>query len=428
MRVGGYCMYYLRLFLIVPALSLFIRAAIAAAQGDIMTLTLDKALNRGMEQSGKIGMARADAERQKGLDMQNSWLPNPYIDINYKEIPRWKSFSYAGEEEISVSQVIPFPSKMVTRRTMFSKLNDAANRKIETTRIDTRAEIKAAYYVALFRQSALRLAEQNLSLSREFQEKAGLKYRVGESSYLEAVQSNVEATNARQQHIDAQMLFETALADLKRVLYIDQNIGIMLLDSLVFESVSIQKDILFSEQFQQHNPELLDAHLRAEAAGHAVSLARQEFIPDIELKGLKQRVGDVSNLYGFSVGFSLPVWFFTNEKGRIQEAKAVKKEMDLAREEVKRTIARRIHQAFAETERDKARVYNYMRELLPMAEESFLIARHSYLEGEIGYIEYLEAQRTYIKSRSEHLRALLDYNLAVSELERAAGIKLTDNQ
>ncbi len=66
----------------------------------------------------------------------------------------------------------------------------------------------------------------------------------------------------------------------------------------------------------------------------------------------------------------------------------------------------------------------YIQTLLAQAEEVYRIALRSYEEGEVGYLQLLEAQQTLIAVRRGYIDALASYQAALAELERATGINL----
>jgi cobalt-zinc-cadmium efflux system outer membrane protein len=59
--------------------------------------------------------------------------------------------------------------------------------------------------------------------------------------------------------------------------------------------------------------------------------------------------------------------------------------------------------------------------LLEEAEASMEIAETSYRQGEISFMDYLDARRTYHSIQIQHLQALYDWNVERATLDRAAG-------
>ena len=59
--------------------------------------------------------------------------------------------------------------------------------------------------------------------------------------------------------------------------------------------------------------------------------------------------------------------------------------------------------------------------LLPGAQSAFDAAAKGYQLGKFGFLDVLDAQRTLFQMRTQHLRALADYQRGASEIERLVG-------
>jgi cobalt-zinc-cadmium efflux system outer membrane protein len=59
--------------------------------------------------------------------------------------------------------------------------------------------------------------------------------------------------------------------------------------------------------------------------------------------------------------------------------------------------------------------------MVAKAETALHVAEKSYQAGAISLLEFLEAQRTYLDSKTQYLRALYDFRQAVVDVTYAAG-------
>ena len=59
--------------------------------------------------------------------------------------------------------------------------------------------------------------------------------------------------------------------------------------------------------------------------------------------------------------------------------------------------------------------------MLDRAENSLRVAEKSYKAGAISLLELLEAQRTYLDTRAQYLRALYDFRQATIDVNHAVG-------
>ena len=63
-------------------------------------------------------------------------------------------------------------------------------------------------------------------------------------------------------------------------------------------------------------------------------------------------------------------------------------------------------------------------EVLPAARISFKAAREGYEQGKIGYLDVLDAQRTFFETRARHIEVLASYHRSVAVLESLIGTPL----
>ncbi len=62
--------------------------------------------------------------------------------------------------------------------------------------------------------------------------------------------------------------------------------------------------------------------------------------------------------------------------------------------------------------------------MLARAETALRVAEKSYQAGAISLLELLEAQRTYLDTRAQYLRALHDYRQAAVDVTHAVGTEV----
>src|SRR5205807_508677 len=93
---------------------------------------------------------------------------------------------------------------------------------------------------------------------------------------------------------------------------------------------------------------------------------------------------------------------------------------DAARLEI--VVRREVAEATRQLERAKAMLAIFERGgMLERAERSLEVAEKSYKAGAISLLELLEAQRTFLETRGQYLRAQYDHRQSRVDLRRAVG-------
>jgi len=118
------------------------------------------------------------------------------------------------------------------------------------------------------------------------------------------------------------------------------------------------------------------------------------------------------------------VWFLFDQRGKIQEATAHNFSSLWERRNKTEELRTEMKNSILKVQSAKNQVFLYTKEILEEASEVYRMASKSYEEGEIGYLELIEAQQTHIKAKSGHIDALFNYNKALIELERVRGKEL----
>lgn len=87
------------------------------------------------------------------------------------------------------------------------------------------------------------------------------------------------------------------------------------------------------------------------------------------------------------------------------------------------TILAELAAARRAVELNQKQVESLRAEFLSLADESQSVSLAAYREGAVDLLALLDAQRVRSQAQEFYFQALYDYQLAVHELERAAGIE-----
>ncbi len=156
------------------------------------------------------------------------------------------------------------------------------------------------------------------------------------------------------------------------------------------------------------------------------SLAWSGFLPDWWVGIFKVSFGDPAEdkKWASQFGINIPIWFFLKQNGEIKQANAELNTASAQLNHKKNTILLNVDKAYKELKAFEKSVLMYEENILTEAEEMYRIASISYTEGEAGYIELLEAQRTLTQTRNEYVNVLYNYQTALAALVKEVGGEL----
>jgi cobalt-zinc-cadmium efflux system outer membrane protein len=167
-------------------------------------------------------------------------------------------------------------------------------------------------------------------------------------------------------------------------------------------------------------PQLQAAQARVERARAQLQLEQARTRPDVTATFGYKRNGVDNALYG---ALSIPLPLYNRNQGLIARAQA---EIEVAEAEA-RQIRTRLLAELAAARRavtlHQQLVEALRADFLLQADEARNVSLAAYREGASDLLMVLDAQRTRSQAQELYFQALYDYQIAVHELERAAGIE-----
>ncbi len=388
----------------------------------VKPLSLQDAKNLALQENPLLQIQHKRIEAQKGIYWAEMTPENPELGIENEQIHPNAPFTRYGESRLYMSQSLDFPTTYYFRHKVLNAEIQQRRFGLERFKRELIFMVKKAYFTVLLRNELVKLAQKNLDLSQDFYERAKRSYELGESDRLTFLKAKVNLGEARRQLNGKQKDVDAALSRLRQVLGLrdDDRLKIVLTDSIpeTIEEFSYAK---LKPKLATH-PALLAAQTGRQAALNARRLAYSGFLPQISMTYYKQEI-EMDNFWGGGVGLSFPLWFF-GQKGRVQQRNAQLSMADhfLSAEGLR--LQKDFDLAAANFQKAVNEVRLYQTSLLGEAEEVFRIARQSYAVGEIGYLQFIDAQQTLIYTRQGYLISLNNYQIEKAHLIKLVGEEL----
>jgi len=393
----------------------------AQAQQDL-TLSLEQAKSFAIKNNPNYQIQLKKIDAQKGVYWLELMPENPEIGIEVEEIPENQAYTNYGGKRLFVEQELDFPINYYFRHKLLNADIQREIVQLEEVKRGLSFQVKEAYFNHLMLNKLLLLAQKNLQLSQDFYEKAKRNYELGESDRLTMLKAKVTFGTAQKRVNAAQKEAETSISKLKEVLGLqDQEIiSIVLSDSLPETTAALSREML--KLSLQNHPALRTAQISQNAAVNAKRLAYGKFLPQLSVSYFRQEI-DKDDFWGAEVAISIPLWFM-GQKGQIQQKKAEQGMADYFYTAEQLRLQREFDHAIAQIEKAANEVKLFQTELLNEAEEIFRIAQQCHTIGEIGYLEFIDAQQTLIQTREGYLQSLFNYQIEKAHLTKLTGIEL----
>ncbi|MBI1337899.1 MAG: TolC family protein [Phycisphaera sp.] len=383
-----------------PVGELTLRGAMAAA------------LSRGPELAAYALQVRVAEARA----LQAGRWSNPELEVEFENFGGSGGLSGTRslETTISLAQTFPLGGDPQRHREVARHQTRLADWDYESARLEVLTEVTRRYIAVLVAHRRIEVAQEATLLAEQVQAATNKRVDAGDAPPIEVARARVPVALAQLALKRAQRELQTA----RKQLSLTWASGEPAFESLA-GSLDDLKPPPAAEQLVSlvnQNPAVARWATEVSARRAEARLAQAQAVPDVTGRiGLRDdRASDAQALV---VGISLPLPIFDNRRGDVLAARlgaaAARQRQRLAELRIESMLSR----AYARLvdAHDQATAIRDI--ALPPATEAFAAARRAFEQGHLTYLDVLDAQRTLLELRREHLDALAAYHESVAEIE-----------
>lgn len=287
------------------------------------------------------------------------------------------------------------------------------------------AQVAQAYYELVALDNELDIIRQTLTARRESEHLAKIRYEGGLTSEVTYRQAQVELSRTA-----------TLVPDLERQITAKENeLAFLTGDyphhiarSTLPQELSLPDSLPVGlpSSLLERRPDVREAEQNLIAANAAVGVAYTSMFPNISLTAQlgaeSEELKDLlhSPYHLLSVSLLQPIFAMGKNIARHKAAKAAYERAVYAYEKAVLTAFRDAYDAIASFNKVKE-IYKTRYTLENSSRTALSLALVQYVNGAIGYMDLLDAQRTYLDAQISLSNALLDSQLATVNLYKALG-------
>lgn len=347
------------------------------------------------------------------------------------------SYAYFGENietkvgpqeaQYGLSQKVPFPGKLGLKAKAESKHADMLRERYEAAKRELIKNVKFAYYDLFWIDKAIEITENEKGILESLERVAQRRYESNLSPLQDVVKAQVEISKLidklfllRQNRKGLEARMNSLLNRAKK-----RELGkVQHTPALEFR----YKPQELHEIARVSSQNLQAANLDIERAEYEKSLARLDYFPDFTLGVDYIQIGggdtampnDGDDAWRGMVAVSLPLWF-GKLNAQIKEKSAALEANKKLYENVENNLTYEIEDLYFKIVAYKDIVSLYKTALIPQTEQLFEAARTSYETGEVGFLDWLDAERVLLETRLAHYKAVIDYQKSIAYLEKVIG-------
>ena len=386
--------------------------------GGSADITLEELEQLAFANNPAIAQAAAHVAALRGRWVQVGLPANPTAGYLGTEMG---NEGRAGQQGGFIGQEFTTGGKLRLNRAIVSQEIQQAEQHLEALRFRVRTDVRRAFYAALIAQRRMDLAAELENASQQAVSASQELLQAEEIPQAGLLQTQIEQQNAA--------IFSQAAANQQLSAWRELSAvaGIELSMRRLSGDVSqLPASLDWDEQLTRlttTSPEVAIALANVARAEAVLRRECAEPVPNIDTQvSVQYDNATEDTITGVTVGLPLPIW--NRNQGGIRQAEAEVAEARRSVARVELDIKRRLAVAYQQYATARANAEAYATQILPKARQNFELVQRGYRLGELGYLDFLTAQRTYSQTNLAYLDALSTLWASWNEIE---GLLLSDS-
>lgn len=385
-------------------------------------LTLHQVLQQVLQNNPELSAFSKEVAAYEGTKLQAGLLKNPEFIIGAESFDS-SNPNIERSTSFRISQLIELGEKRPARVNVATLGQELADQAYAAKRLEIVARTANTFIDVLESQEQVRVADDTVRLTQAAMGAAAKRVETGKAPPMEAIRSKVAFSTAGIELEQAKRGLAAARAKLALLWGETKPQFGQALGNL--ESFVEIPDFDQLVKRLEENPVMLQSSKHVAQREAMVELERARRIPDVTIGvGLRRYLGiDVTAAV---LDMSIPIPIFDRNQGNELEAhrrlnKAIDERMAVGLQ-LRTEFARNYESLLAA--RNEIRVLHD--EVLPGAQDAFVITNRGYQLGKFSFLEMLDAQRAFFQNRIFYVRALANYQRLINAIEQLVAAPLDD--
>lgn len=392
--------------------------------------TLESLLEFARERNPEYASMRHEAEAAGERAVSAGALPDPKLRVELEDLTKMGeqsptlSPSRVGKTRYQIMQELPWFGKRDLQRDIAAIDAEGAKARAGGMWTDIASRIKAGYTQYYYVVHNERLTREILELMSRLEKVAQVRYAGGLAEQSDAIRAQVEQTNLRTELLMLENERRQVRSRLNMLL--GRQADAPLAEPEHLREAPVPASLEFgalADRVRGRNPQLFAEDARVRSAEKNRELTYKNRYPDFA-------VGFAPVQYGKSVK-EWEVMFELNIPLQQSSRRAMEREAEAMLSAARSRKEATANQLLAELEENLAMLEAARRtesvmsaSLLPQAELSFKSALASYENGKVDFATLLDAQRQIREARHNRIKAQVDAQLRLADIERLLGEEL----
>lgn len=364
-------------------------------------LTLSDVEQLALAANPALAEAAAQVRAARGEAYQAGLPPNPVVGYSASEIG---NSGDAGQQGLLVGQEFVRGNKLGLDRAVAGREAARLDQRLAAQRLRVLTDVRIAFYQAYLAERRVDLSRRLRAVGVQAVDTADALLRAQEGRRIDLLQAEIEAQRAAIDVAQAEANYRGAWRRLAAAVGQPD----LPARALAGELDEMQWNCTWNETLGllwEQSPEVAAALVAIDKARVALARARVEPIPNVTAQATVQYDAATNDtVAGAQATLPLPLW--NRNQGGIARAYgelvAARRRLEMVELRLQRDLADE-YQAY---EFALARTATIRDEILGRAQETLDTTLRAYEAGEVTFLDFLTAQRTYFQANLEYLDAL----------------------
>lgn len=286
--------------------------------------------------------------------------------------------------------------------------------------------VKTAFYNLFKLKENVIITGEKVRQNEESFETAKNKFKAGLIAEVEALQLEVDLAAGKNELLNLKNSFEEELNNFKILIGLELDEKIDITSNLIFQPIYIEEEKAVESALMNRSD-----LLKQESDIYLSQLNVDEINSDRQIKleinaryGISNNEKRFTNLFdellddvNVALTLSVPVWDWGQNTHRVEAAEANLMSEKLNYNNLKKIIKNEIKEIINRINSAKARV-EVLSKSVEIAEKSYKISLERFKSGTISSFDLAQMQLRLTEAKNNSLSALIDYRLAIADLER----------
>ena len=397
------------------------------AQEAALGANVDSLINYAKTRNPEYAAMQAEAEASGERVTPAGALPDPKFRTELRDITRFGeqnatlSPSRVGSTRYLLMQDIPWFGKRDLKREIAELEADGAKGRALGTWADVAGRIKVNFAQLYYVHRNEQLTREILDLMTRLEKVAQVRYSGGLAAQQDVIRAQVEQTNMRNELIALETEQHHLHARLNALLARPNNAPLQVPAQLRKLPAPVTLDYAtLEERVRTRNPQLFADESKIKAAEKSRDLTYKNRYPDLTLGGGPIQYQNAIKEWELMVELNIPLQQ-SSRRSQERESESMLNAARSRKEATTNQVSAELAEALAGIEAARRTENLLTNSLLPQAELTFKAALAGYETGKVDFATLLDAQRQIRQARQNQLKAQVDAQMRLAEIERLLG-------